>query len=166
MLKDRSQAAIHRSQPEILRARRGAPPRTTPAYPHEQLNQSGTVVLRERLHERASALPGVIEGPNGTSSPDIRSFLLEPEYAEGPRQAFLAGGEFAHLHLDGSLHLTLPRELGDEVVVQGWGEVHVDAEARRGSPIFMMIYAPRDEDELEAVWRIFRLSYEFALGLL
>jgi hypothetical protein len=98
--------------------------------------------------------------------PGIRTFLLEPEYAEGPCEAFLAGGEFAHLHPDGSLHLTLPRDLGDEVVVQGWGEVHVDARVRRGSPIFMMIYAPRDEDELEAVWRIFRMSYEFALGLL
>jgi hypothetical protein len=156
----------YRSQAEIFRARRGTPPRTTPAYPHEQLTQSGTVALRERLHERAGALPGVIEGSNGTSAPDTRTYLLEPEYAEGPREAFLARGEFAHLHPDGSLHLTLPRELGDEVVVQGWGEVHVDAGARRGSPIFMMIYAPRDEDELEAVWGIFRLSYEFALGLL
>jgi hypothetical protein len=156
----------YRSQAEFLRARRGAPPRTTPAYPHEQLTQSGTVALRQRLHERAGALPGVVEGSNGASAPDIRTFLLEPEYAEGPREAFLAGGEFAHLHPDGSLHLTLPRELGDEIVVQGWGEVHVDAGVRRGSPIFMMIYAPRDEDELEAVWRIFRMSYEFALGLL
>ena len=155
-----------RSQADILWARQGTPPRTTPAYPHEQLTQSGTVALRERLHERAGALPGVVEGSNGTSAPDTRMYLLEPEYAEGPREAFLARGEFAHLHPDGSLHLTLPRELGDEVVVQGWGEVHVDAGARRGSPIFMMIYAPRDEDELEAVWRIFRLSYEFALGLL
>ncbi len=159
MLKDRSQA-------KILRTRRGAPPRTTLAYPHEQLTQSGAVALRERLHERAGALPGVVEGSNRTSTPGIRTFLLEPEYAEGPREAFLAGGEFAHLHSDGSLHLTLPRDLGDEVVVQGWGEVHVDAGVRRGSPIFMMIYAPRDEDELEAVWRIFRMSYEFALGLL
>jgi hypothetical protein len=156
----------YRGQAEILRMRRGAPPRTTPAYPHEQLTQSGTVALRERLHERAGALPGVIEGPNRTSTPSIWTFLLEPEYAVGPREAFLTGGEFAHLHPDGSLHLTLPRELGDEVVVQGWGEVHVDAGVRRGSPIFMMIYAPRDEDELEAVWRIFRMSYEFALGLL
>jgi hypothetical protein len=156
----------YRSQAEIFRARRGAPPRTTPAYPHEQLTQSGTVALRERVHERAGALPGVIEGPNRTSTPSIWTFLLEPEYAVGPREAFLAGGEFAHLHPDGSLHLTLPRELGDEVVVQGWGEVHVDAGVRRGSPIFMMIYAPRDEDELEAVWRILRMSYEFALGLL
>jgi hypothetical protein len=156
----------YRSQVEIFRARRGTPPRTTPAYPHEQLTQSGTVALKERLHERAGALPGVVEGSHGTSAPDTRTYLLEPEYAEGPREAFLAPGEFAHLHPDGSLHLTLSRELGDEVVVQGWGEVHVDAGARRGSPIFMMIYAPRDEDELEAVWRIFRLSYEFALGLL
>jgi hypothetical protein len=156
----------YRSQAEILQARRGAPPRTTPAYPHEQLSQSGTVALRERLYERAGALPGVIEGSNETSAPDIQTFLLQPEYAEGPREAFLAGGEFAHLHPDGSLHLTLPRELGDEVVLQGWGEVHIDAGVRRGSPIFMMIYAPRDEDGLEAVWRIFRLSYEFALGLL
>lgn len=156
----------YRSQSEILRTRRGAPPRTTLAYPHEQLTQSGAVALRERLHERAGALPGVVEGSNRASTPDIRTFLLEPEYAEGPREAFLAGGEFAHLHLDGSLHLTLPRELGDDVVVQGWGEVHVDAGVRRGSPIFMMIYAPREEDELEAVWRIFRMSYEFALGLL
>jgi hypothetical protein len=154
------------SQAENLRARRGNPPRTIPDYPHEQLTQGGTAALRERLRERAGALPGVLEGSNGTSVPDIRTFLLEPGYAEGPREAFLAGGEFAHLHHDGSLHLTLPRGLGDEVVVQGWGEVHVDAGARRGSPIFMMIYAPRDEDELEAVWRIFELSYEFALGLL
>src|SRR5918998_5348968 len=151
----------YRRQAEILRARRGTPPCTTPAYPHEQLTQSGTVALRERLHERAGALPGVVEGSNGTSAPDTRTYLLEPEYAEGPREAFLARGEFAHLHPDGSLHLTLPRELGDEVMVQGWGEVHIDAETRRGSPIFMMVYAPRDDDELEAVWRIVRSSYEF-----
>ena len=118
------------------------------------------------MRERAGALPGVVEGSDETSAMDIRAFVLEPGYAEGPREAFLAGGEFAHLHSDGSLHLTLPRELGDEVVVQGWGEIHFDAETRRGSSIFMMVYAPRDDDELEAVWRIFRSSYEFALGLL
>ena len=86
------------SQAEILRARRGNPPRTIPDYPHEQLTQGGTAALQERLRERAGALPGVVEGSNGTSAPDIRTFLLEPGYAEGPREAFLAGGEFAHGH--------------------------------------------------------------------
>ena len=74
-----------RSQAEILRVRRGAPPRTTPAYPHEQLTQSGTVALRERLHERVGALPGVVEGSNRTPMPGIRTFLLE-----GTRTAALA----------------------------------------------------------------------------
>ena len=156
----------YRSRAGILRARRGASPRTTPDYPHQQLTQSGTAALRERLRERSGALPGVVEGSEKTSAPSIVAFVLQPGYAEGPKEAFLAGGEFAHLHPDGSLHLTLPRELGDEVVVQGWGEVHIDAETRRGSPIFMMVYAPRDDDELEAVWRIVMSSYEFALGLL
>ena len=161
----------YRSRTEILQTRRGTPPRTTPAYPHEQLTQNGPTSLQERLYERARALPGVslpgvLEGSNWVSTPGSRVFLLEPEYAEGPSEAFLSGGEFAHLHPDGSLHLTLPRELGDEVVVQGWGEVHIDTGTWRGSPIFMMIYAPRDEDELESVWSVFRMSYEFALGLL
>ena len=118
------------------------------------------------MRERSGALPGVVEGSEKTSAPNIVACVLQPGYAEGPKEAFLAGGEFAHLHPDGNLHLTLPLELGDEVVVQGWGEVHIDAETRRGSPIFMMVYAPRDDDELEAVWRIVRSSYEFALGLL
>lgn len=33
-----------------------------------------------------------------------------------------------------------------------------------GNTIFVMVYGPRDEDELEVVWSIFRLSYEFARG--
>ena len=53
------------SQAEILRARRGNPPRTIPDYPHEQLTQGGTAALRERLRERASALPGVVEVRTG-----------------------------------------------------------------------------------------------------
>jgi hypothetical protein len=156
----------YRSRTETFRARQGTPPRTTPAYPHEQLTQNGPVALRERLCERARALPGVVEDQNRVSTPGTRSFLLEPEYAEGPLEAFLMGGEFTHLHPDGSLHLALPRDLGDEVVVQGWGEVHIDTGVWRSSPIFMMIYAPRNEEELEVVWRIFMISYEFALGIL
>ena len=109
----------YRSRAGILRARRGASPRTTPDYPHQQLTQSGTAALRERLRERSGALPGVVEGSEKTSAPNIVAFVLQPGYAEGPKEAFLAGGEFAHLHPDGNLHLTLPRELGDEVVVQG-----------------------------------------------
>ena len=117
----------YRSRAGILRARRGASPRTTPDYPHQPLTQSGTAALRERLRERSGALPGVVEGSEKTSAPNIVAFVLQPGYAEGPKEAFLAGGEFAHLDPDGNLHLTLPLELSDEDVVQGWREVYIDA---------------------------------------
>lgn len=159
----------YKSRTEQLRARRGSPPRTTLACPHQQLTQNGSAVLREMLYERILTLPGVIEGPDRASTPlGTQTFLLEPEYAGGPPQAFLIGNEFAHLHPDhdGSLHLTLPRSSSDEIVARGWGEIHIDTGPfRRGSPIFMMIYGPRDEDELEIIWGIFRTSYEFARGI-
>ena len=158
----------YESRTEALPARRGSPPRTTPARPHEQLTQNGPSALREELYERAVTLPGVVEGPDRVSTPlGTRAFLLEPGHAGGPPQAFLIGNEFAHLHPDhdGSMHLTLPRNTSDEIVARGWGEVHIDTGfIRRGAPIFVMVYGPRDEDELEVMWSIFRLSYEFARG--
>lgn len=158
----------YESRTETLPARRGSPPNTTPVCPHQQLTQNGPPALREELYERAVALSGVIEGQNRGSAPlGTRAFLLDPGYAEGPPRAFLIGNEFAHLHPDhdGSMHLTLPRDTSDEIVARGWGEVHVDTGLfGRGTPIFVMVYGPRDEDELEVVWSIFRLSYEFARG--
>ncbi len=158
----------YKSRMKPLGPRRGSPPRTTPARPHEQLTQNGPFALREELYERAIALPGVFEGSDRVSTPlGTQAFLLEPGHAGGPPQAFLIGNEFAHLHPDhdGSIHLTLPRNTSDEIVARGWGEVHIDTGAiRRGTPIFVMVYGPRDEDELEVVWNIFRLSYEFACG--
>ena len=158
----------YKSLVETLPARRGSPPNTTPLCTHQQLTQNGPPALREELYERVIALSGVIEGPYRGSAPlGTRAFLLDPEYAEGPPQAFLIGKEFAHLHpdYDGSMHLTLPRNTSDEIVTRGWGEVHFDTGLfGRGTPIFVMVYGPRDEDELEVVWSIFRLSYEFARG--
>jgi phospholipase/carboxylesterase len=113
------------SRTGTLRTRWGTPPRTALAYPHEQLTQGGPAALRARLYERARALPGVVEAPVRVSMPtETRSFVFEPEYAQGPPEAFLTGGEFSHLHPDGSLHVALPHGLGDEVVGRGWGEVH------------------------------------------
>jgi phospholipase/carboxylesterase len=63
------------------------------------------------------------------------------------------GGEFAHLHphSDGSLHLTLPRDLAEEVVAKGWGEPHVVV-----GWATLMVYGPRDPAELKVVWSIVR----------
>jgi phospholipase/carboxylesterase len=53
--------------------------------------------------------------------------------------------------------MTLPPELADEAFEKGWGEPHPYS----GTPL---IYGPRDEHELEVVWRLLQASYEFARG--
>lgn len=62
----------------------------------------------------------------------------------------MVGREFAHVHPDPdhSLHMMLPMPVVELAIASGWGEPH--PVARRGliPPTAMMIYAPRDQDEL------------------
>jgi hypothetical protein len=81
-------------------------------------------------------------------------------------EAFLIGREFAHVHppYDGSMHMMLPPEAVDEVLAKGWGEPH--PMARRGliPPTAVMVYAPRDAAEVEAILHMIGVSYRFACG--
>ena len=149
-----------------LPLRAGEGPSTTPTNPHQQLDQNAPPAMQEALHGRMRALPRVVEAPSNVSVPGTRAFHLDPLEEGGPRHAFMFGREFAHLHPpdDGSLHLALPRALGEEAEEKGWGERHPFA-GRFGFPgTVMMLYGPRDEGELEVVWGLVRASYEYAQG--
>ncbi len=151
---------------EDLPVRAGERPLTRKPMPHQQLTQNAPRALQEALRERARALPGIRVAPSRVSVPGARAFLLEPGWARGPAEAFIVEGEFAHLHppYDGSLHLVLPPALAERVVERGWGEFHPLVAEGVLPPIYVMIYGPRDEAELEVVWRIFLASYAFARG--
>jgi hypothetical protein len=69
--------------------------------------------------------------------------------------------EFAHLHppSDGSLHMSLPREIVDTVITNGWAEYHPLA-GKHGLPKnIVMVYGPRDEAELKIVATLVRASH-------
>lgn len=146
--------------------RQGDRPRTQNAMPHQQLDQLAPLDLQEQLFERAAGLPGVRTGPSNVSVPGARAFHLEPAMARGEPAAFMRGTEFAHLHpaYDGSLHLALPVETATAVIEGGWGEHHPLVAAGVMPPTQLMVYGPRDADELEVVWQILQESYAFASG--
>jgi hypothetical protein len=125
----------------------------------QQLSQHAPPELQEELFRRAAGLPDVRVGPSKVSVPGARAFHLDPSKATGPRAAFQRDTEFAHLHppYDGSLHLTMPEDVYATVLDAGWGEPH---------PISgtMMVFGPRDADELEVVWRILEASHAWARG--
>jgi hypothetical protein len=150
----------------LLPERSGPRPDTGPAMPHQQLSANAPAALQEELWRRMSSLEGIRTGRSGVSLPETRALHLEPELAAGPPEAFMVGTEFAHLHgpQDGSLHMALPVELAREAIGRGWAELHPLARAGRLPETLVMVYGPRDEDELETVWSLVGASYDHARG--
>lgn len=155
-----------KNQPSFLaRRRRGPRPRTTPTNPHTQLTQNAPHELQERVFGFAGSLPGVAVGPSAVSVPGARAFHL-PALSHSAREAFMVGREFAHLHppSDGSLHMVLAPDVVDSVIENGWAERHPLA-GRHGLPAnIVMVYGPRDQDELAVVEDLVRASHTFATG--
>jgi hypothetical protein len=151
--------------PPSLPIRAGARPRATPTNPHTQLDQQPTDLRWvEELARRIFALPGVVEQPSRISVPGARALVLEPGEPTGPPEAFLLGREFAHLHPapDHSLHAMLPVETAAEAVAAGWAEPHPVALRGLIPPTAVMLYAPRDEAELDVIESLVRASHAFA----
>ncbi|HEY4457231.1 MAG TPA: luciferase family protein [Pseudonocardiaceae bacterium] len=142
-----------------LSRRQGSPPLVSGPSPQEQITQNAPVALQERLVGLVAALPGVQVGPSYLATGGTRGFHLSPTRARGPANAFLAGTEFAHLHpcFDGSLHLVLPAEIAKDAIDAGWGVPH---EAGSG----LLIFGPRDEEELAVVWALLRASFHYGLS--
>lgn len=149
-----------------LPERAGRRPDTGPAMPHQQLSENAPAELQEELWRRMSSLEGVRTGPSGVSLPETRALHLEPDLAAGPPDGFMVGTEFAHLHgpEDGSLHMALPADVARQAIDRGWAELHPLARAGRLPETLVMVYGPRDSDELETVWSLVTASYKNARG--
>ncbi|MDQ6817658.1 MAG: DUF5519 family protein [Actinomycetota bacterium] len=151
--------------PSPLPLRVGPRPRTTPTNPHTQLDQQPTDPhWSEELARRLFALPGVVEMPSRISVPGARALVLETGEAVGPPEAFLIDREFAHLHPapDRSLHAMLPLETASEAIAAGWAEPHPVALRGLIPANAVMLYAPRDEVEMDIIARLVRASHKFA----
>jgi phospholipase/carboxylesterase len=148
-----------------LPVRRGDPPEISITTPQQQESQNAPAELQEQLYSRIVRLDGVATAPSAISVDGARGFILGPADARGPGEAFLVPelGEFAHLHpgYDGSLHLALPKPLARDALAQGWGVAHPLAGLRLPAGA-VMIFGPRDGDELEIVTGIVRASHAHA----
>jgi hypothetical protein len=149
-------AAAHAALPE----RKGPRPRATDTNPHTQLEQNPPAAMHEALARRLFALPAIVEEPSRVSVPGARALVVEPGKPVGPPDAFIIGREFAHLHpaSDGSLHVALPPELVAEAIDRGWAEIHPVAMRGLIPKNVVMIYGPRDAEELEVVMRLVEAS--------
>lgn len=149
-----------------LPQRSGPKPDTTSSLPHSQLNQHGPDTVIAKLHAWCFSLTHVNEEKSGISVPGSRALVLH-DGVDCNHDAFMVGREFAHIHPhpdSGSMHVQLPADDAIEVIETGWGESHYLVTQGQLPMGLVMVFSPRDDEELEAVKMIVGRSHAFATG--
>ncbi len=118
--------------------------------PHAQVGVEPVREVNLELFRRAFSLPGVSNEATIVSVPGARALWLDESIRLAHPEGVMAGREFAHVHPDGSLHLSLPPDRAREAVAAGWAELHPMAR-RSGNESLVLLYTPRDFEELEVV---------------
>ncbi len=149
-------------QMEIPKRKRPKPP-THQGMPHAQIGIRPEPEIHAELFRRCYALPYVQNRPTVISVPGARALWLREDLPLAHPEVIARGREFAHIHPDGSLHVTLPPERAREAVNKGWAEPHPLAQYL-GNEGMVMLYTPLDTGELEVVFGLILDSYNFVTG--
>jgi len=143
-----------------LPERSGPAPQVNPGMPHLQLADNSDDDAYAQLADWLFGLDGVEEGRSRVSIPSSRAAWI----TEAPVNP-IAQREFTHIHTEpgpGSQHTPLPAEVASEVLAKGWGVEHPTNPYIHDFEL-LMIYAPRSDEELEAVKAIITQAYDWTL---
>ncbi len=132
--------------------------------PHAQVDVEPVPEVNLELFRRAFSLPGVSNEATIVSVPGARALWLDESIRLAQPDGVMAGREFAHVHPDGSLHLSLPPDRAREAVAAGWAEQHPMAR-RSGNESLVLLYTPRDFEELEVVVGLITDAWCWVTGL-
>ncbi len=146
-----------------LARRTGPRPVTHKGMPHAQIGVRPVPDVNAELFRRAYALPDVENRPTIISVPGARALWLRDEVPLAHPEVIVAGREFAHIHPDGSLHVSLPPERAHEAEEAGWAEAHPLAQVMDNEGM-VMLYTPRTMDELDVIFQLIVDSYNFVTG--
>ena len=147
-----------------LPQRSGLPPQTTGNVPHTQIDVDPVTEVHDELLRRTFALPNVENRPTIVSLPGGRGVWISEGVSLAHPEAIVAGREFTHIHLDGSLHAPLPFERAIQAVEAGWAERHPWADQSEGWEGLVLLYTPRSLEELDVVFRLTVESYNYVTG--
>lgn len=149
----------------ILPIREGCPPQIGQQPPQLQYSDLGPEQIRLALKSWAfSIFPNVQEHDTLISVPSSRALWLDPNVQAAHEDAFMPppnSREFCHLHEDGSFHAVVDVSVEDEILNKGWGARHMYYD--RGVKE-VLVYAPRNVDELVVAKKVITESYRYASG--
>ena len=146
-----------------LPSRRGGRPTMKRGVCHLQCSDHEDRTWTDRLVEGVASWPHVERSISITGDLPAVAFCVT-EYARASNPgAFISPQEFARC-LDAGPTIYLAMRLVDAhwAIVRGWAEPHQLARTGVMPAGIMVVYAPRDEGELEVCATLFEASYRFA----
>jgi len=152
-----------------LLARAGPRPHIDPhPIPHRQRDQHGDEPARQELKQ---VFDDKVKGDAllltyRTSQFERRNEAVSLREPDKGNAATNARGEIAHIHpSDGSMHMTLSPSDAKKVIEAGWGELHALAGQNGRLPAtYMMIYSPRNREEIAVAAQILEAAVTYAAG--
>ncbi|KAF2873131.1 hypothetical protein BDV95DRAFT_568884 [Massariosphaeria phaeospora] len=155
------------------------PPLGRHAVPQRQLEQLPSEAIRQQFVDKFEALG---EAAQQRGFVEIKQSLYERQHSalfvstnqKWHSVAQQTRGEIAHIHagLDGSFHVVLHPADSKKLIETGWGQRHgfsgvtvMKRVAGFSLPVtYMLVYAPRDEAELDVAQAIVKASIGFMAG--
>ena len=127
-------------------------------------------MVKRVFDNKATLFPGST-GPKRSlvSLPDSLALFLD-EDTSTPCKNPMVGKEWGHLHgiSDGSMHIGMSEADASTVIKSGWGERHLLAGKTMGDMKIpeglIMVYGPRNDEEIEVVVEILKASYKWSRG--
>lgn len=136
--------------------REGERPKTTNTNPHEQLTQNSSAECHQLFKDKLFCFDEVSRRPSIISVPGAEALWLDEGEPCNCTNGFMIGREFAHIHpaYDGSLHMALSATDFQHVIDQQWGEKHPLAGMGPIPETIVLVYAPRNIEEMDIVMKI------------
>jgi hypothetical protein len=149
-----------------LPLRVGEAPEVGATTPQLQFSDKSPENIRQQLWDWSfSTFPNVRQETSKISVPTSQALWLHEDETVANTDAFMpppGSREFTHLHIDGSIHAVVGTEVENEIMEKNWGVRH---------PLYftygvkeMLVYAPRNEEEIKVLKSIIIKSYEYATG--
>ncbi|KAJ7127102.1 hypothetical protein C8R44DRAFT_113919 [Mycena epipterygia] len=140
--------------------------------PHRQMDRLPEEVVAKRLDaifaKRVAANPNLVQvvpSPHEKLDPGM---IIHPDIPSPHKEADQALREIAHVHsTDHSLHVILSPADCKTAIELGWAERHPLSGVSRILPLpnnYLLVYAPRNEEELDVVERIIVASIGYMTG--
>jgi hypothetical protein len=149
-----------------LPARKGSRPKTLRGPLHIQCSGHGDREYIDQLVRDVLSWPHVEALADSSNPPTAIPFRFQENVATLESAPFISGRDFARVLMGApTIHLALPLECAHWAIVKGWAEPHYLGSFGLLPAGVVIVYTPKDREELSVCYTLFHAAYYSALAM-